>query len=172
MIKELLPNKNKVCVLSIDPGIKNMAFMYYSSELCTEDNFKVKLELVDLGKKKDSCQKIGKRLIEYLNNLEKRFNMSYNETIIISEQQCFIKLKYINGVLLGYFKDKIKFISPKTRNKFYGLDNLGYKERKKRSVALFTENCNTTVNVKKMDDIADTFLQLKYYLSPNGGGPK
>jgi len=159
--------------LSIDVGIKNLAYIIYDKtiiewgiiELCEKNANKA--NMIDLGKK--ICVLF-----------EKQFMMHFDEVIIENQiGPSAIRMKNIQGMITMYFiqkgsevvywnsGNKLRFI---TKVKKIGT----YKERKKMGIAA-TETIikefypeHDISKKKKKDDLADCFLQLIDYLVKKG----
>ncbi len=157
--------------LSIDVGIKNLAYIIYDKtiiewgiiELC-ETNAN-KANMIDLGKK-----------IFIL--FEKQFTMHFDEVIIENQiGPSAIRMKNIQGMITMYFIQKgseVVYWSSGNKLRFMKKNKSTYKERKKLSILV--TNCivkefypaHDISKHKKKDDLADCFLQLLDYLVKNG----
>ena len=153
--------------LSIDVGIKNLAYIIYDKtiidwgiiELC-ETNAN-KANMIDLGKK-----------IFLL--FEKKFTMHFDEVIIENQiGPSAIRMKNIQGMITMYFIQKgseVIYWSSVNKLRFIKNKKTTYKDRKKLSVLI--TNCivkefypaHDISTHKKKDDLADCFLQLLDYL--------
>jgi hypothetical protein len=153
--------------LSIDVGIKNLAYIIYDKtiidwgiiELC-ETNAN-KANMIDLGKK-----------IFLL--FEKKFTMHFDEVIIENQiGPSAIRMKNIQGMITMYFIQKgseVIYWSSGNKLRFIKNKKTTYKDRKKLSVLI--TNCivkefypaHDISTHKKKDDLADCFLQLLDYL--------
>jgi len=158
--------------LSIDVGIKNLAYIIYDKtiiewgiiELC-ETNAN-KANMIDLGKK-----------IFLL--FEKQFTMHFDEVIIENQiGPSAIRMKNIQGMITMYFIQKgseVFYWSSGNKLRFFKSKKTTYKERKKLGI-LITESIIKEFypehiyfsKHKKKDDLADCFLQLVDYLVKNG----
>ena len=167
--------------LSIDVGIKNLAYIAYENEsiidwkvleLCDTSVNANKVNLIDLGKK-----------IHIL--FEKEFAGKYFKEVIIENQigPMAIRMKTIQGMITMYFINKgsdvvywnavhkLKMFIPKTNK-----TKTTYPQRKKLSIAvtkcIISEFYKTYEDYfmthKKKDDLADCFLQLLNYLFKKG----
>jgi hypothetical protein len=157
--------------LSIDVGIKNLAYIIYDKtiiewgiiELC-ETNAN-KANMIDLGKK-----------IFIL--FEKQFTMHFDEVIIENQiGPSAIRMKNIQGMITMYFIQKgsdVVYWSSGNKLRFMKKNKSTYKERKKLSILI--TNCivkefyptHDISKHKKKDDLADCFLQLLDYLVKKG----
>lgn len=140
------------------------------------ETYKVKHFLFDIIKV--SCKDvdmvdIGIRLKEKLDEDIKNEDI---DCILIENQigTIAIRMKTIQGMLAQYFimngKTNISFISSTNKLKDFSLKKLSYKERKQKSIEITKEQINTEwreyfINHKKKDDLADSFLQLLWYLN-------
>ena len=157
--------------LSIDVGIKNLAYIIYDKtivewgiiELC-ETNAN-KANMIDLGKK-----------IFIL--FEKQFTMHFDEVIIENQiGPSAIRMKNIQGMITMYFIQKgseVVYWSSGNKLRFMKKNKSTYKERKKLSILItncivkeFYPNHDISKH-KKKDDLADCFLQLLDYLVKKG----
>jgi hypothetical protein len=157
--------------LSIDVGIKNLAYIVYDKtiiewgiiELC-ETNAN-KANMIDLGKK-----------IFIL--FEKQFTMHFDEVIIENQiGPSAIRMKNLQGMITMYFIQKgseVVYWSSGNKLRFMKKNKSTYKERKKLSILI--TNCivkefyptHDISKHKKKDDLADCFLQLLDYLVKKG----
>ena len=158
--------------LSIDVGIKNLAYIVYDKtiidwgiiELC-ETNAN-KANMIDLGKK-----------IFIL--FEEKFKTKFDEVIIENQiGPSAIRMKNIQGMITMYFIQKgSEVIYWNSGNKLRFLKNkkTTYKERKKLGILItdslikefYPEHIYFSKH-KKKDDLADCFLQLIDYLVKKG----
>ena len=148
-----------VYIISIDPGEVNIGVATY----CTLKGKLVDLRRVCLrkGKRALTRQILGRKLRHWMAHYQ-----YYNkDTICLSETQLERKYIYFNGVLLGIFGSRYHSVSPAGRNRFIGISLLKYSQRKKRAVEI-CEKATSGFKGKK-DDIADAYLQLKYWLHKN-----
>jgi hypothetical protein len=156
--------------LSIDVGIKNLAYIVYDKtiiewgiiELC-ETNAN-KANMIDLGKK-----------IFIL--FEKQFTYHFDQVIIENQiGPSAIRMKNIQGMITMYFIQKgseVVYWNSGNKLRFMKMKTT-YKERKKLSILI--TNCivkeyypeHDISKHKKKDDLADCFLQLLDYLVKNG----
>jgi hypothetical protein len=161
--------------LSIDVGIKNLAFIIFDEknniiewnvvELCDKTTNSKKISLVDIGKK----------LYESLEMI-KHYSI---KTVLIENQigPNAIRMKSIQGMITLYYVSKniydIQYWNASNKLKKYLKGKTSYKERKTASVKitklLLEEHYPNYVDFfskhKKKDDLADCFLQLLDYLS-------
>ena len=157
--------------LSIDVGIKNLAYIIYDKtiiewgiiELCNTNANKA--NMIDLGKK-----------IFVL--FEKQFTMYFDEVIIENQiGPSAIRMKNIQGMVTMYFIQKgsdVVYWSSGNKLRFIKKNKSTYKERKKLSILI--TNCivkefypsHDISKHKKKDDLADCFLQLLDYLVKKG----
>jgi hypothetical protein len=159
--------------ISIDVGIKNLAFIIYDGSTIVEWN------VIELCDKKVNAGKVN--MIELGIALNKALkNIPSNiETIIIENQigQNAIRMKSIQGMITYDFIEKGKtniiYWNPINKLKKYNQkDKKTYTQRKKDSITItrlllseYFSNFETYFNShKKKDDLADCFLQLIDYL--------
>jgi hypothetical protein len=160
--------------LSIDVGIKNLAYIVYDKtiidwgiiELC-ETNAN-KANMIDLGKK-----------IFIL--FEEKFKPEIHFDEVIIENQIgpsAIRMKNIQGMITMYFIQKgseVFYWNAGNKLRFLKSKKTTYKERKKLGILItesiikefYPEHIYFSKN-KKKDDLADCFLQLLDYLVKNG----
>ena len=177
-------NKIKMLFLSIDVGIRNLAYVVLSVddgkttiidwdiiELCEKDENACKVDNV----------KIGIRMDEKMLKLLDKFAF---DKIIIENQigQNAIKMKSIQSLLIMFFiTNKYKYeqiINYNAANKlkhFLGKKKTTYTERKKLSKTITGQVCEIQypdwmdffTKSKKKDDLADCLLQVLDYLVKN-----
>ena len=171
-------------VLSLDPGLKNLAYCYMdvSTSPPTILQWDI-LYITDGNCKKMSIEEIMDALLIALNS---KFNDEFEADTILIENQPALKnghMKTISVALYTYFNmmrlqygtiGEVKFISATNKLKCSKADNLKidtYKDRKKASIDLarlyITEWCADKLDwfnkLKKADDMSDCFNQLIYY---------
>jgi hypothetical protein len=168
--------------LSIDVGIKNLAYIIFNEqndiiewnvvELCDKNTNSKKLSLVDIGKK----------LFESLEKL----NEYYIKTVLIENQigPNAIRMKSIQGMITLYYVSKkiydIQYWNASNKLKKYLKGKSTYKERKVASVKItkilidehFMSYTDFFIKHKKKDDLSDCFLQLLDYLSKENKLPE
>jgi hypothetical protein len=156
--------------LSIDVGIKNLAYIIYDKTIIDWGI----IELCDTNANKANMIELGKKIFILF---EKKFTMHFNEVIIENQiGPSAIRMKNIQGMITMYFiqkgsdviywnsGNKLRFMKMKTT----------YKERKKLSILI--TNCiikefypaHDISKHKKKDDLADCFLQIIDYLVKKG----
>jgi hypothetical protein len=157
--------------ISIDVGIKNLAFVLYDKdiiewkviELCDKTQNASKLNMIDVGKK----------LYEALETIKGPI-----ETIIIENQigQNAIRMKMLQGMITYHFLSKgytnIHYWNAGNKLKRYIKGKTTYSQRKKYSVQITREIIQKSFPAqetyfethKKKDDLADCFLQLLDFL--------
>lgn len=163
--------------LSIDVGIKNLAYIVYDGakivdwkvvEICDPKMNANHLNMVDLGK----------GLFKALEEITDKIDL-----ILIENQigQNAIRMKSLQGMITLYFISKGKYdiqywnAGNKLKRFLKGKPKTTYTERKKIGVKLtkllleehFTEQIEFFKTHKKKDDLADCFLQLFDYLGKN-----
>jgi hypothetical protein len=157
--------------LSIDVGIKNLAYIVYDKDI-------VEWKVVELCDKTQNASKmnmieIGKKLFESLELLKHPI-----EHIIIENQigQNAIRMKMLQGMITFYFISKgltqIHYWNAGNKLKRFIKEKTTYTQRKKLSIQITREivsqlfqSHETYFNThKKKDDLADCFLQLLDYL--------
>jgi len=156
--------------LSIDVGIKNLAFIIYDKTII---EWKV-LELCDTNANKVNMIDLG---IKMFHLFEKEFQQNF-DTVIIENQigPSAIRMKNLQGMIAMYFIQKgsnVIYWSSGNKLRFMKMKTT-YKERKKLSILI--TNCiikefyptHDISKNKKKDDLADCFLQLLDYLVKNG----
>lgn len=160
-------------ILSIDVGIKNLAYIVYDGvniiewsvvELCDESENATKVNMIEIG--------IGlHKALEHITNEV--------DTIIIENQigHNAIRMKSIQGMITYHYisqgKENIIYWNPINKLKKYNQkEKKTYTQRKKDSVTitrlLISEYFNYRLEYfnshKKKDDLADCFLQMIDYL--------
>lgn len=157
--------------LSIDVGIKNLAYIIYDNtkneiiewciiELCNDNSNKI--NMIDLGKNLNS---------QFIHYLDKH----HFDKIIIENQigQNAIRMKTLQGMITMYFiqknYDNIYHWNASHKLKHYDIPKkTTYNERKKLSIQItrdiLEKKHSNWVNYfnqhKKKDDLSDCFLQL------------
>jgi hypothetical protein len=156
--------------LSIDVGIKNLAFIIYHKTII---EWKV-LELCETNANKVNMIDLG---IKMFHLFEKEFQQTF-DTVIIENQigPSAIRMKNLQGMIAMYFIQKgsnVVYWSSGNKLRFMKMKTT-YKERKKLSILItecilkeFYPTYSISKN-KKKDDLADCFLQLLDYLVKNG----
>jgi hypothetical protein len=156
--------------LSIDVGIKNLAFIIYNKTII---EWKV-LELCETNANKVNMIDLG---IKMFHLFEKEFHQKF-DTVIIENQigPSAIRMKNLQGMIAMYFIQKgsnVVYWSSGNKLRFMKMKTT-YKERKKLSILItecilkeFYPTYSISKN-KKKDDLADCFLQLLDYLVKNG----
>ena len=159
--------------LSIDVGIKNLAYIIYNSDT----NIIIDWNIIELCNKEDNCSKIN--MIDLGKVLYNKFLDTFIQhklDIIIIENQIgknAIRMKTIQGMITMYFINQgyseIYYWNACNKLKSYGLPSkTTYAERKKFSINItkeqitekFPEHLDFYMKHKKKDDLADCFLQL------------
>lgn len=157
--------------LSIDVGIKNLAYVVYNDtivewkviELCDKTQNASKLNMIEIGKK----------LFETLETLTHPI-----EHIIIENQigQNAIRMKMLQGMITFYFISKgltnIHYWNAGNKLKRFTKEKTTYSQRKKLSIKItreiivqaFPSQLTYFETHKKKDDLADCFLQLLDFL--------
>jgi len=159
--------------LSIDVGIKNLAYIIYDNTIIEWGI----IELCETNANKANMIDLGKKICVLF---EKKFTMLFDEVIIENQiGPSAIRMKNLQGMITMYFiqkgaevvywnsGNKLRFMKqshPKTT----------YKDRKKLSI-LVTNSivkeffpAHDISKHKKKDDLADCFLQLLDYLVKKG----
>jgi hypothetical protein len=161
--------------LSIDVGIKNLAYIIFN-----EQNNIVEWNVVELcdkttNSKKISLVDIGKKLFESL----EKINHYDIKTVLIENQigPNAIRMKSIQGMITLYYVSRniydIQYWNASNKLKKYLKGKTSYKERKVASVNIskllieehYSKYNEFFIKHKKKDDLADCFLQLLDYLS-------
>jgi hypothetical protein len=161
--------------LSIDVGIKNLAFIIFD-----EENKIIEWNVVELcdkttNSKKISLVDIGKKLFESLEKL-KQYSI---KTVLIENQigPNAIRMKSVQGMITLYYVSKniydIQYWNAGNKLKKYLKGKTTYKERKTSSVIItkllleehYLNYSDFFSKHKKKDDLADCFLQLLDFLS-------
>jgi hypothetical protein len=157
--------------LSIDVGIKNLAYLLYDTdivewkviELCDKTQNASKLNMIDVGKK----------LFEALETIKHPI-----DEIIIENQigQNAIRMKMLQGMITLYFiskgMTKIHYWNAGNKLKRFIKTKTSYSQRKKFSVQItrdilvqaYPTQQQYFETHKKKDDLADCFLQLLDFL--------
>jgi len=157
--------------LSIDVGIKNLAFVVYDKDI-------LEWKVVELCEKGQNASKlnmieVGKKLFETLETLHYPI-----QHIIIENQigQNAIRMKMLQGMITFYFISKgmhqIHYWNAGNKLKRFIQGKTTYTQRKKIGVQITREiiKCAFPLQVdyfethKKKDDLADCFLQLLDFL--------
>lgn len=158
--------------LSIDVGIKNLAYLLYDTdivewkviELCDKTQNASKLNMIDVGKK----------LFDALETIKHPI-----DEIIIENQigQNAIRMKMLQGMITLYFiskgMTKIHYWNAGNKLKRFIKTKTTYSQRKKASVQITREIIGKTYPTqqvyfethKKKDDLADCLLQLLDFLT-------
>lgn len=165
--------------ISIDVGIKNLAYVIYDKEI-------IEWKVVELCDKTQNASKlnmieVGKKLFESLETIH------YPLTEIIIENQIgqnAIRMKMLQGMISFYFISKgmtnIHYWNAGNKLKRFIKTKTTYSQRKKYSVQITREivsNCFPTQQPyfethKKKDDLADCFLQLLDFLGKQNKLPE
>jgi hypothetical protein len=160
--------------LSIDVGIKNLAYIVYDGEKVVD--WKV-VEICDpkMNANHLTMVDLGKGLFEALETIDKI------DLILIENQigQNAIRMKSLQGMITMYFitngKYNIQYWNAGNKLKRFLKTKTTYTQRKKIGVKLtlylleehFPEQIAYFKTHKKKDDLADCFLQLFDYLGKN-----
>ena len=160
--------------ISIDVGIKNLAFIVYDTKLEIVE-WKV-IELCTTNASKANLIDIGRKLYEALETIQYDF-----DEVIIENQigPNAIRMKSLQGMITMYFIGKgcpITYWNACNKLKPFIKEKISYTERKKLSIkvsrAIVLEHFPTLTEYfnhhKKKDDLADCFLQLLDFLSKRG----
>jgi hypothetical protein len=157
--------------LSIDVGIKNLAYIIYDKTIIEWGI----LELCETNANKANMIDLGKKIFVLF---EKQFTMHFDEVIIENQiGPSAIRMKNIQGMITMYFIQKgseVVYWSSGNKLRFMKKNKSTYKERKKLSILI--TNCivkefyptHDISKHKKKDDLADCFLQLLDYLVKKG----
>lgn len=168
-----------VMYISIDVGIKNLAYVVYDKdiiewkviELCDKSQNASKLNMIDIGKK----------LHEALEMIQ------FPVTEIIIENQIgqnAIRMKMLQGMITFYFISKgmtnIHYWNAGNKLKRFIKSKTTYSQRKKYSVQItreivsksFPSQTSYFETHKKKDDLADCFLQLLDFLGKQSKLPE
>jgi len=160
--------------ISIDVGIKNLAYIIYNSDTNIILEWNV-LELCEKGQKANCINliDIGKQLC---NQFHECFSDYLFDIIIIENQigQNAIRMKTLQGMITMYFihegNNNIYHWNACNKLKHYDVPKkTTYNERKKLSIQItkdiieleYNDWYNFYLSHKKKDDLADCFLQLK-----------
>jgi hypothetical protein len=157
--------------LSIDVGIKNLAFVVYDQDI-------LEWKVVELCEKGQNASKlnmieIGKKLFETLESIHHPI-----QQIIIENQigQNAIRMKMLQGMITFYFISKgmhqIHYWNASNKLKRFIKGKTTYTQRKKIGVQItreiiknaFISHVDYFETHKKKDDLADCFLQLLDFL--------
>lgn len=156
--------------LSIDVGIKNLAYIIYDNTIIDWGI----IELCETNANKANMIELGKKIFILF---EKKFTMHFNEVIIENQiGPSAIRMKNIQGMITMYFIQKgseVVYWSSGNKLRFMKMKTT-YKERKKLSILI--TNCiikefyptHDISKHKKKDDLADCFLQIIDYLVKKG----
>lgn len=160
--------------VSIDVGIKNLAYIIYD----TDDNKILEWNVIELCNKNEKANsvnliEIGKRMCNYFHDIFTPYDIN---TVIIENQigQNAIRMKTLQGMITMYFIQQgcadIHHWSACHKLKDYDIPKkTTYAERKKLSIQICASIIKTDYIAwddfylahKKKDDLADCFLQLK-----------
>ena len=157
--------------LSIDVGIKNLAYIVYDKDI-------IEWKVVELCEKGQNASKlnmieVGKKLFESLECIHHPI-----EQIIIENQigQNAIRMKMLQGMITFYFISKgmhqIHYWNAGNKLKRFISTKTTYSQRKKLGVQItrdiikesFLSQVTYFETHKKKDDLADCFLQLLDFL--------
>ena len=159
--------------LSIDVGIKNLAYVLYDNDIVKWDI----LELCETNANKANMIDLGKKI-----NLlfEKTFTEKIDEVIIENQiGPSAIRMKSIQGMITMYFIQRgsnVVYWNSGNKLRFLKTEKVDtkttYKERKKLSILIteciikekYSNYLELFTKHKKKDDLADCFLQLIDYL--------
>ena len=156
--------------LSIDVGIKNLAYIIYDNTIVDWGI----IELCETNANKANMIELGKKIFILF---EKKFTMHFNEVIIENQiGPSAIRMKNIQGMITMYFIQKgseVVYWNSGNKLRFMKMKTT-YKERKKLSILI--TNCiikefyptHDISKHKKKDDLADCFLQIVDYLVKKG----
>jgi hypothetical protein len=156
--------------LSIDVGIKNLAYIVYDKTIIEWGI----LELCETNANKANMIDLGKKICTLF---EKQFTMHFDEVIIENQiGPSAIRMKNIQGMITMYFIQKgseVVYWNSGNKLRFMKMKTT-YKERKKLSILI--TNCiikefyptHDISKHKKKDDLADCFLQIIDYLVKKG----
>lgn len=162
--------------LSIDVGIKNLAYVLFDNENKIVDWNVVELCDKTTNSKKISLVEIATKLEKSLDNISSKHKI---QTVIIENQigPNAIRMKTIQGMITMFYVSRnvydIQYWNASNKLKKYIKGKSSYTERKKASVIvtrhLLSEHYEIYTDFfnkhKKKDDLADCFLQLLDYLS-------
>jgi len=156
--------------LSIDVGIKNLAYIIYDKTILEWGI----IELCDTNANKANMIDLGKKIFILF---EKQFTQKFDEVIIENQiGPSAIRMKNIQGMITMYFIQKgseVVYWNSGNKLRFMKMKTT-YKERKKLSILI--TNCiikefyptHDISKHKKKDDLADCFLQIIDYLVKKG----
>jgi hypothetical protein len=156
--------------LSIDVGIKNLAYIVYDKTILEWGI----IELCETNANKANMIELGKKIFVLF---EKQFTQKFKEVIIENQiGPSAIRMKNIQGMITMYFIQKgseVVYWNSGNKLRFMKMKTT-YKERKKLSILI--TNCivkeyypqHDISKHKKKDDLADCFLQLLDYLVKKG----
>jgi hypothetical protein len=160
--------------LSIDVGIKNLAYIIYDKTIIEWGI----IELCETNANKANMIDLGKKIFVLF---EKQFTMYFDEVIIENQiGPSAIRMKNLQGMITMYFIQKgseVVYWCSGNKLRFMKKSSLTmktYKDRKK--VSILVTNCivneyypiHDISKHKKKDDLADCFLQLLDYLVKKG----
>ena len=165
--------------ISIDVGIKNLAYVIYDKEI-------IDWKVIELCDKTQNASKlnmieVGKKLYEALETIQ------YPLTEIIIENQIgqnAIRMKMLQGMITFYFiskgMTKIHYWNAGNKLKRFIHEKTTYSQRKKYSVQItrqivdqaFPSQTSYFETHKKKDDLADCLLQLLDFLGKQNQLPE
>jgi len=157
--------------VSIDVGIKNLAYIIYDSDTCSI----LKWDVLQLCKEKSSTVNlidIGKTMCNSFHDIFTNYSI---DRVIIENQigQNAIRMKTLQGMITMYFIQQgcdIYHWNACHKLKDYDIPKkTTYSQRKKLSIQItntiikeeYTDWVDFFMSHKKKDDLADCFLQLK-----------
>jgi hypothetical protein len=156
--------------LSIDVGIKNLAYIIYDKTIIEWGI----IELCETNANKANMIELGKKIFILF---EKQFTMKFTEVIIENQiGPSAIRMKNIQGMITMYFIQKgseVVYWNSGNKLRFMKMKTT-YKERKKLTILI--TNCiikefyptHDISKHKKKDDLADTLLQGVWYINNCG----
>ncbi len=126
-------------------------------------------------------------MVDFGINLKKKFNEVFKNdeiNLVLIENQIgplALRMKVLQGMIMQHFIEigvtNIKEISASNKLKEFISKKTTYSERKKLSIAFTKDILFKTINIhnwsdhfhkhKKKDDLADAFLQFRWYLKHN-----
>lgn len=165
--------------ISIDVGIKNLAYIIYDKEI-------IEWKVIELCDKTQNASKlnmieVGKKLYEALETIH------YPLTDIIIENQIgqnAIRMKMLQGMITFYFITKgmtnIHYWNAGNKLKRFIKTKTTYSQRKKYSVQITRDIVREAFPIqttyfethKKKDDLSDCFLQLLDFLEKQSKLPE
>lgn len=180
------PNKRQrtiksITITSVDIGVLHLAFTYARINVETsvwrveEILQKKMINIKDFGCDLLTCPLYhGKCVTDYLRHLVNRESCFKDCNELIIERQPPQGLQNVQEFFINEFRDKVELIPPRSMQKWYHIHNfVGTEEERRDQRKIASENIATKLLVpfehtldglERKHDVADSVLQLFYYL--------